>query len=70
MKKYFGYILILLSIYFAFFRGKRQGKLDCIDFNVLSIVDNAITIIVCLSLMIVGSILIKRKFNSIKKIPT
>ena len=60
MKKKFGYILIFLSICFAFFRGKRQGKLDCIDFNVLSIFDNTITIIVCLSLMIVGTILIKK----------
>jgi len=60
IKKYLGYVIILASSFFAFYRGKRQGELECIDFNILPIVANTITIIVCIILMIVGVFLFKK----------
>lgn len=59
-KEYFGFIAILVSICFAFIRGEKQGKLECIDFNILPIIANSITVIICLSLMILGILLIKK----------
>ena len=45
-------ILLIISNYFAFYRGKRQANLECIDFNVMSIIDNTITITICALLSI------------------
>jgi hypothetical protein len=64
IKKILGYILILASLYFSFYRGKREGELECIDFNVLPFIANSITIIVCITLIIVGIALIKN--NTLK----
>lgn len=64
IKKYLGYLLIFASIFVAFYRGKRQGELDCIDFNVLPIIANSITIIVCVLLVVIGAYLTKH--NTIK----
>lgn len=59
VKKLLGYICIFVSLLFAFNRGKKQGELICIDFNVLPIIANSITIIVCGTLIIAGIVLIK-----------
>lgn len=64
IKKHLGYLFIFASIFFAFYRGKRQGELDCIDFNILPIIANATTIIVCVLLVVIGAYLIKH--NTIK----
>ena len=64
IKKCLGYLLIFASIFVAFYRGKRQGELDCIDFNVLPIIANSITIIVCVLLVVIGTYLTKH--NTIK----
>lgn len=61
IKKIFGYTFILTSLVFAFFRGKRQGELDCIDFNVLPMIGNTITVLVCIGLTVFGLFLIKKK---------
>lgn len=46
------FILLVISNYFAFYRGIRQANLECIDFNVMSIIDNTITITICALLSI------------------
>ncbi|WP_179317994.1 hypothetical protein [Winogradskyella undariae] len=58
IKKFIGYILILASLVFAFFRGKKQGELDCIDFNVLPMIGNSITVIACIGLTVFGLVLV------------
>ena len=60
IKKYLAYLFIVISVCFAFYRGKRQAYLDCIDFNVLPIIANSITIIVCTILIVLGLILLKK----------
>lgn len=60
IKKYLGYLFVLAPIFFAFCRGKKQGELNCIDFNVLPIVANFITFMICLTLMTVGIVLIEK----------
>ncbi len=62
LKKYLAYISILGSVCFAFFSGKEQGHAECIDFNILPIVHNFITVIICLTLIVFGVILLK-KYN-------
>ena len=61
IKKYLAYLLIVTSVGFAFYRGKRQAHLDCIDFNVLPIIANSITIVVCAILLVFGLVLLKKK---------
>ena len=61
IKKYLGYIFIFASVVFAFFRGKKQGELDCIDFNVLPIIPNSITVVVCIALIGFGLFLLKKE---------
>ena len=63
IKKYLAYLLIVLAVGFAFYRGKRQAHLDCIDFNVLPIVANSITIIVCAILIILALVILKKRAN-------
>jgi len=63
IKKILGYILMFASLYYAFYRGKKQGELDCIDFNVLPVIANTITIIVCIILMITGVFLLKKDIS-------
>ena len=46
------FILLVISNYFAFYRGIRQANLECIDFNVMSIIDNTNTITICALLYI------------------
>lgn len=60
LKTLVGYMLILLSTYISFQRGKNQGKLDCIDFNILPIIDNTITFIICITLTLIGLKLLNR----------
>ncbi len=66
-KKYLGYILLLLSPYVAFYGGKKQGELECVDFNVLPIIGNSITFILCVTLLILGVILVKNEHLKVLK---
>ncbi|GGI57019.1 hypothetical protein [Winogradskyella haliclonae] len=54
LKQISGYILIFSTLCFAFYRGKKQAQLECIDFNILPIIDNTITITICTILSLVG----------------
>ena len=60
IKKYLAYLFIVSAVIFAFYRGKRQAHLDCIDFNVLPIIANSITFIICAILIIFALILLKK----------
>ncbi|TCK66848.1 hypothetical protein DFQ05_2133 [Winogradskyella wandonensis] len=57
----FAVLFFILSNYTAFYRAKRQAYLECIDFNVLSIIDNTITFGICFTLSLIGVLILKRK---------
>ena len=59
--KFTGYIFIVSALCFAFQRGKKQGELSCIDFNILPIIADTITVILCFILIGIGIILLKLK---------
>jgi len=61
LKILIAYILIFSSIYIAFRRGKNQGHLECIDFSVLPILDNLITIIISTTFVLIGIKLLSKK---------
>ncbi len=65
MKTVFAYLLITSAVIFAFFRGKKQAELTCIDFNVLPFVGNTITIVVCAILIIVALIILQKKHSKV-----
>ena len=61
MKKVLGYIFILGSMIFSYFRGKQKGWNECSDFDVFPFIQNSITIIGCAVLISVGIFLLKEK---------
>ena len=61
--KYLAYLFFSISIGIAYFSGMRRGQSKCIDFDVLPIIHNIFTAIICLSLMAVG-ILLYNKYNN------
>ena len=69
-KKYIGYTVIAVSAIFTFYRGKRQAYLDCIDFNIMPFITNCTTILVCVSLVIIGIRFIEKGQKNITKTKT
>lgn len=60
IKKIIGYFLLISPIFIAYKRGKKEGELICIDFNVLPFVPNFFTFVFCVILLIIGVKLISK----------
>lgn len=63
IKKYIGYLFIVASVSLAYYRGKRQAYLDCIDFNVMPFITNGVTLLICASLIVTGVFLIEKRLK-------
>ena len=63
VKKSFAFILITFAFIITFVNGKRQGQLECKDFNVLAILANIFNIAICFTLITIALFLITQKSN-------
>lgn len=61
LKKTIGYLALLLAIYLAYYRGRKEGEAICVDFNVLPIVPDFMTFVACIVLLIIGVKLLSKR---------